>query len=273
MASAAIRRAIFVVTVLGLIAPTVGGSVPSETLTAEQKVQFLQHARVVGQRPLGKGITHPKRLTLTDGSLTHDAVFQSIDKTDQMAHFEGGRVEAFFRDSYHYNIAAWRLAVLLGIDNMVPVTVERSWNGRTGSLAWWIDWKWDEQMRHDQDLKPPDVLDWTRQLYTMRLFTELVYDTDRNTGNLLITEDWRLWMVDFTRAFRVYPFLQKPERIQRCSRDVSTRLRGLTREEIEAAVDGHLTSREISGLLKRRDRIAARLDELTAERGEKSVYF
>jgi hypothetical protein len=267
------RRALILFAAAVLAATPCAIAVAQPTLSVDQKVAFLQHARVIGNRSLGKGTTHPDRLTLSDGVLTHDAVFQSIDKTKQMSRFPGGRIELNFRDSYHYNLAAWQLAVLLGLDGMVPVTVERSWRGRTGSLAWWIDWKWDEQMRRDQNLKAPDPAEWTRQLHTMRMFTELVYDTDRNMGNLLITEDWRLWMVDFTRAFRVYPYLNHPELVQRCSRDFNERLRALTRERIRAAVGDHLTGQEISALLKRRDWIAARLDELIAQRGEASVLF
>ena len=35
-------------------------------------------------------------------------------------------------------------------------------------------------------------------MYRMRLFAQLIADTDRNTGNVLITSDWKLWMIDFT---------------------------------------------------------------------------
>jgi len=42
----------------------------------------------------------------------------------------------------------------------------------------------------------------------MRVFSQLVYDTDRNLGNVLISEDWHLWMIDFTRAFRNNPWLE-----------------------------------------------------------------
>ena len=37
--------------------------------------------------------------------------------------------ELNFVDSYKYNIAAYRLAELLGIDDMLPVYVERKWEG------------------------------------------------------------------------------------------------------------------------------------------------
>ena len=81
--------------------------------------------------------------------------------------------------------------------------MERKWEGAPGSLAWWIDWKWDETSRMKENVRAARPGGLGMQQNRMRVFSELVYDTDRNTGNQLITEDWRLWMVDFTRAFRL----------------------------------------------------------------------
>ena len=154
-------------------------------------------------------MTNPWRLTLSDGTTTHDAAFQSIDEQKRVA-WVAGRYELLFRDSYHFNIAAYRLAKLLGLDDMVPVSVERSWKGQPGALVWWIDSAWDETDRKTQRLVPPDVAAWSKQLYRTVVFTQLIYDTDRNEGNLLYTEDWHVWMIDFTRAFRRWDELPHP---------------------------------------------------------------
>ncbi len=50
------------------------------TLTKEQIKQFLLTAKVVDSKQPNKGITGTWRLTLSDGTLTHDASFQSINK-------------------------------------------------------------------------------------------------------------------------------------------------------------------------------------------------
>ena len=111
--------------------------------------QFLLTAEIVGARPIGRGVTNSWRLTLSDGTTTHDAAFQSIDRRKLVARV-GRRTELQFADSYHFNIAADRLARLLGLDDLVPVSVERSWQGRRGALTWWIDEAWDESERHCQ---------------------------------------------------------------------------------------------------------------------------
>ena len=154
------------------------------TLTKEQINQFLLTAKVVDSKQPNKGITDTWRLTLSDSTLTHDASFQSIN-------------------IYKYNIAAYVLAELLGLDDMLPVYVERKWQGNTGSLSWWLPVKMDEVERKNQKLTPPDADAWNNQMYKIRVFDQLVYDTDANLTNVLIGEDWKIWRIDFSRAFRL----------------------------------------------------------------------
>jgi len=45
-------------------------------LTDEQKIDFLLHAKVIDSKGTSKGVTHPWKLTLSDGTLTHDAPFR-----------------------------------------------------------------------------------------------------------------------------------------------------------------------------------------------------
>ena len=41
--------------------------------------EFLLNARITRSRDISKGVTAPKRLTLTNGTMTHDAAFQAVD--------------------------------------------------------------------------------------------------------------------------------------------------------------------------------------------------
>jgi len=242
-------------------------------LTDEQKEEFLLKARIVNSRQITKGITHPWRLTLSDGTLTHDAAFVSIDELKSVMRFETGRAEIGFRDTYHYDIAARELAKLIGLGDMIPVTVTRKWQGNWGALSWWIPWKWDEEMRWKQNLQPPDVDAWNNQMYKVRVFMELVYDTDRNLGNLLITEDWKLWMIDFTRAFRRHHDLKSPVNLTNCDRKLLEKLRQLDGKELLAKTKGDLTKGEVEAVLARRDKIVAQFEKLIAEKGENAVLY
>jgi hypothetical protein len=235
--------------------------------------EFLLSGKVVSIKTLSKGVTRPRRVTLTHDGTTGDAVFQSIDTAKNIERFSSGKVELDFRDSYHFNIAAWELARLIGIDAMVPPCVERRIQYEKGSLCWWVQWKWDEQMRIEQKLRPPDPERWNRQWATMRVFRELVDDSDRNQTNMLISEDWHVWMVDFSRAFRKSENLRRPADLRRCPEALLTRLRTLDPAAVKKAVGPHLMPGEITAVLKRRDAIVAHFDAQIAERGAASVLF
>jgi hypothetical protein len=97
-----------------------------------------------------------------------------------------------FVDSYKYNIAAYALAELLDMDNMLPVYVERKWRGETGSLSWWLPVKMDEVKRHRENITPPDMDAWNNQMYKICVFDQLVYDSDANLTNVLIGENWEI---------------------------------------------------------------------------------
>ena len=231
--------------------------------TPEAIEQFLLTAEIVDARPIGKGVTNSWRLTLSDGTATHDAAFQSINRRKNVARV-GPRTELQFVDSYHFNIAAYRLARLLGLDNMVPVSVERRWDGRRGALTWWIAAARDESERKAQQVRPPDVAAWSGQLYRMVVFSELIYDTDRNDGNILYTKDWRLWMIDFTRAFRLWHDLQRPESLFSYEPLLFERLVALDKRSLTATMNGHLSSAEIDAVLARRDLIVERFRKVAA---------
>src|SRR5579884_2473735 len=78
-------------------------------LTNDQMKHFLLTAKVVRSKQSGKGITHPLRLTLSDGVITHDAAFQMVDEHKPLLELANGHMEMNFVDSYKYNIAGFTL--------------------------------------------------------------------------------------------------------------------------------------------------------------------
>jgi hypothetical protein len=251
------------------------GRAEEPNLTREEMARFLQTATVTNSRPTPKGVTNSRRLTLSDGRITHDGGFNSIDETKSSMPFPD-RVELNFKDCYRYNIAAYELAKLLGLDHMMPVTVFRQWGGSGGSLTWWLPVKMDEGQRKAKKLEPPDTEEWSKQMNRLRVFMELVYDTDRNLGNVLIGEDWKLYMIDFTRAFRLQPEIREPKNLVRCDKQLLEKLRQLDPKELAArtkAAKGELNKSEIKGLMQRRDKIVARFEQLVKEKGESEILY
>ena len=234
-------RSMMLVAVLCLVcAGWVGAQSPANqsaepTLTEDQMKEFLLHAKVTASRHTSKGTTSPWRLTLSDGTITHDGLYQSIDVRKTVMQLADGRTEVNFVDSYHYNVAGYEIARLLDISDLVPVTVERTWNREPGALAWWITVKMDEGERRKQKLEPPNPDAWNKQMYNLRVLDQLFYDTDANLTNFLITPEWKLWRVDFSRAFRLSPNLQGENEIPMCGRDLLAKLRALDRHRNEVA--------------------------------------
>ena len=242
------------------------------TLTKDQIKQFLLTAKVVKSVQSTKGITNPWRLTLTDGTVTHDASFQKVDEHRPTMELASG-TELNFADSYKYNIAAYALAELIGMDDMLPVYVERKWQNDKGSLSWWLPVKMDEVERHKQKLTPPDPDAWNNQMYKIRVFDQLVYDSDANLTNVLIGENWQIWRVDFSRAFRIQGNLRNPGDLGRCDRHLLEKLKALDGNELAQKTKNYLTKSEVKAVMQRRDKIVAQFQKLIAEKGENEVLY
>lgn len=250
---------------------------PAPELSVEQIKDFLKHAKVIRTRGTARGVTAPRRVTLSDGVVTHDAIFQAVDEKQMVASLGGGgrqsTTELNFVDSYRYNLAAYAVAGLLGLDHMMPVYVERRWNGQTGSIGWWVTTLMDESERLKKKIQPPNSMEWNYQMYRMRVFSALVRDTDRNLGNVLITPEWKVMMIDFTRAFRLQPELQHIKDLNRLDRNLLPRLEALERPAVKQAVGDWLTPGEIDAMMKRRDLLVAHFKKLIAEQGEDKVLY
>jgi hypothetical protein len=222
---------------------------------------FLLKARIARMRDLGKGVTDTRRATLVDGTFEHDAQIQFVE------------VDLNFKDLWRYNIAGYRLAVLLGMNN-VPVSVERQVEGRRAAVTWWIDnVEMDEKERVQKKTFGPDPERTELQIHVMRMFDELIQNADRNQGNVLWTNDWKMWLIDHTRAFRLREELLKPDLLTRCERGLLVRMRGLTTTSIARVMGDAMTTQEVTALLVRRDLIVRHFDDRIAKFGEAAVLF
>lgn len=249
---------------------------PAPELSVEQIKQFLKTAKIIRVRDTDKGVTAPRRMTLSDGAVTHDAVFQAIDDRQTVARLGGGAratTELNFVDSYKYNIAAYEIATLLGLEHMMPVYVERRWNGQVGSISWFVTTLMDESDRLKKKIQPPDAALWNQQMYRMRVFSSLVRDTDRNLTNVLVTPQWNVMMIDFSRAFRLHDELQHLGDLSKIDRKLLARLETLNREEIRKAAGNFLIKGELDAVMKRRDLLVAHFKKLIADLGEDKVLY
>jgi hypothetical protein len=242
-------------------------------MTAEEMEHFLLNAKIVATKTLKKGVTGARQVTLSDGRIKHEAQLPDVDIAVPFFDVGPKHTEINFKDTYRYNIAGYRLSRLLGLDN-VPMSVERRVNGKPAAMTWWLDdVNMDEGTRQKKQTAGPNPSRTASQIHILRVFDELIQNRDRNAGNLLWTADWKMWMIDHTRAFRLGKELLKPEQLERCERGLFVRMRELDAAKLKDTMAGSLTREEIDALLARRDLLVKLFDEKIAQRGESAVLF
>lgn len=254
--------------VLALLAPVLAAQTAPSSLTLEQKEEFLRTAKLEKTEGTKKGVTATVKATLSDGKLTHYAHIQCVEEEKPKFETPHG-IELNFRDSYKFNIAAYHLARILGLDAMVPPSVDRVFSGKKGAFTWWVeDVQMDETERVRKHIDAPDKDRWARQYQIMKVFDQLIANTDRNQQNILYDKDWHLWMIDHTRAFRMSKQLLDPKSLERCDRELLDRMKKLTEPQLKEELGQWLRPAEIRGIIARRDLIVKHF-----EQGDPSAFY
>lgn len=274
-AERSLRRALFPVAfcALTIVATRDGRLAAADTLPIQgaELEDFLRRATVSDMRPIPIGVTKPRRVTLTLDGVTRDAAWRVINDSKSGITKVGKDRELDFEDTWRTDCAAYELDKLLGL-GMVPATVERVISGERGSLTIWVENALTEQQRRDRNLLPPDPEAWSRQVFKMRMFDNLIHNIDRNLGNSLITDDWQLRLIDHSRSFRKATTLREPDQLARFSRSLLDAMARLEKSELRTRLGRYITVFQIDALLERRDRLLALAKKIAAERGE-VVYY
>ncbi len=244
---------------------------PLPFATEEQALAFLRSAKIVSQKELTGGVNRPLKVRLRQDGVEANAVFRIVDIQRKRARLDG-KLFADFHDSYIYECAAWETSRLLGIDN-IPPCVRRRFELTNGTMQLWVEDAITEKDRREGDVKPPEQLRWMRQKQTMRLFDALIYNFDRNMGNMLIDSRWKLWFIDHTRSFRKSALVEKPEKIFWCERGVFERLQALDKKTLSRQLRGLVSSVAVNLMLKRRDKLVRHLKDRIEEIGEGAVLY
>ena len=260
---------------LGAWAATCLPALAGVPVTDAEREQFLLKAEVVKQKGAPGGITGSYRATLRLGDFQHDAHIQPHDEYKAQLQLGSG-LELDFRDTWRNNVAAYRIDRMLGL-GMIPATVVRKdeRSNKPASYTWWVD---DvlmvERERYEKKMPAPNPTEWNRQIFVVRVFDQLIYNFDRNLGNLVIDKDWRIWMIDHTRAFKVFKELREEKNLSAtCEADLLARLRTLEKPALREATQDLLTEGQVDGLLGRRDTIVRIYEQRIAAKGEAGVLY
>ena len=116
--------------ILGLAAAVAAGQLTTQEAAEDaRQEEFLRTAAIVGETQMGgpNAITEPWKLTLEKDGRRTFGLWKFIDSR------KGG-----VPDRWRFEIAAYRFDRMLGL-NMVPVTIERPFKDKPGSLQIWME--------------------------------------------------------------------------------------------------------------------------------------
>ena len=238
--------------------------------TEEELLKFLAEAAVVTQKELTGGVNRPLKVRLEKDGIAANAIFRIVNIRHKRAKLDG-KLVVDFHDSYIYECAAYQVSRLLGFDN-IPPCVKRTLEFTEGTMQLWVEGATTEKNRKDSGSKPPDQMAWLRQKQKMLLLDAVIYNFDRNQGNMLIDADWKLWFIDHTRSFKKSPLIEKMEKIIWCDRSTWARLQSLDKRTL-SVLKPYLTPMQINMTLKRRDKVVDYLKGRIERMGEGAVLY
>lgn len=213
--------------------------------------EFLRSAPFVKIEEVPIGVTRPKRGYFEPGGLVASAAWKLLPP---------GRPAGYW-ESYKSEIAAYELDKLLGL-GMVPPAVEKRWKGDLGAAVLWLSpvrsWRQVENL--------PKPQKWGRIAVRMKMFDNLICNTDRNAGNLLVDEDWNLYLIDHSRAFITDKKLVSL--MTRVDREMWEKMLALDEPTLRAALGKWIDRGSIRAMLRRRDAMKTVVDALVAKLGE-----
>jgi hypothetical protein len=240
--------------------------------------EFLMAAEVIDQDQPFKdreAVTKPWVITLEKDGVKNKALWKNPE----------GRMKGFL-ENWRWEIAAYRLDKYLDLC-MVPPTVERRFQGNRGSCQLWVDSMMSLKQKVEDKVKTPSykIFYWNRALYLQRTFDNLIANEDRHQNQYLITEDWRMILIDHSRSFRtskkftkklIYDekYKEGPTFIMKeIPKDLYEKLKSLNADVMKEVVGEYLTDQEIEATLIRRDLIVEWLDKRIKKMGEEKVLY
>ncbi len=267
---------LFVGCLLGFSIQAFAQFLPEEVAERPKWEEFLKEADIVESKQMTgpEAVTNPWKLGLSKDGVARNGVWKNI---------EG--MKKGYKEGWKYEIAAYLFDKYLEL-NMVPPTVERRFREERGSLQLWVDSEMSLKTKNEKNIKTPSikVFYWNRATYLHRFFDNLIGNEDRHANNILITSDWRMYLIDHSRSFRttrkftqelIYTEKHKegPKLMRELPRAMVEKIKALNYDVIKGFVGDTLDDDEVNGVLKRRDLMLKEIDKLIKQFGEETVLY
>jgi hypothetical protein len=249
--------------------------IAEEVAEREKWEEFLKTAELQGlwQMKSRNAVTKPWKITLKQDDITRDALWKDIEG------WHGG-----FLENWRYEIAAYLLDKYLEL-NMIPPTVERVVMSKRGSCQLWVEYKMSlkESIKQQATVPRGYLISWNKATYLQRAFDNLIANEDRHQGNILITKDWCMILIDHSRSFRSIKtskkeliFLFENEETKyfiMLPKAFIEKIKTLDFMLLKDIAGKYLKTAEIKAIIARKELILNEIDRLIKKYGEDKVLY
>lgn len=241
--------------------------------------KWLEDAEVLSGEQMDKrvAVTEPWILEMENDGITAKGLWKNPQ----------GRMKGYM-EGWKWEIAAYKLSNYLEL-YMVPPTVEKRYKGNLGSCQLWKEGcrSLREIMEgiSQKTVKIPGQkrAGFFRALSLQRAFDNLIANEDRHQNQYLVTDDWRMILVDHSRSFRttkkfttnlIYDEKHKDGLVMNdMPKKFYEKIKSLNFDIVRQIVGSYLTDKEIEALLKRKELIITFMDKRIKELGEVRVLY
>lgn len=149
----------------------------------------LFYGKQTNRETLGGGANGSYKITLDNGL---EGVWKPEQEEDEeLARMIGGSL-------YKREAAAYEVAKLTAMDDLVPPTVVRTINGEIGSLMQWVP---DADETRKASMEGREVYDGNIHRRWVAAFDYLIGNTDRHAGNWMVDDHEGLHLIDHGLSF------------------------------------------------------------------------
>ena len=105
----------------------------------------------------------------------------------------------------------------------------------------------------------------------MKMFDDFICNKDRNAGNLLVDDDWNLFLIDHSRAFISDKDLAV--KMEHVDPEFWNKILALDEPTLTAAIGKWVEGGVVRSMLARREKMKIAIDKLVAANGEAAVFL
>ncbi len=218
---------------------------------------FLLSADIIDSEPVKSNKKNQFKLKLQKDNKKMYAIFNAADSHPDFENKRSIKNNKSSTNRYHNNIASYILSKILGLE-LVPVTVEREYDGKTGSLQYWFSKSYTVEDMIKNKIGYDGNCSQESQITLMKIFDRLIFNEGRTAKNMLYQKyGWHLWLTNNNQAFRLTTL--KPYDIDWKKNTISTpfrnQLKSLNRKKLQSELRSYLNKKQIDYILKRRNEI------------------